>query len=97
MRLDTLRVLAPCHEDWETMRGDDRSRHCAVCDQRVTNLSELARSEAEETLSHLATQPSACVRYLQAPTGEIATRSTLQEQFLALLQEMAARPPETTP
>ncbi len=98
MRLETLRVPAPCHEDWDRMQGDERSRHCASCDKRVTNLSELTRPEAEAELDRLAEQPSACVRVLRSPTGEITTRSSQQAEFLALLQAlMAQKPPQESP
>jgi hypothetical protein len=97
MRLDTLRVPTPCREDWEAMHGDEQARHCGVCDQTVTNLSALTRPEAEAELTRLGQLRSSCVRFLRAPTGEIITRTTQQEQLLALLRAMGQQKPEGDP
>ncbi len=34
-------IPTPCHEDWNQMRNDGASRHCASCDKSVHDLTKL--------------------------------------------------------
>ena len=43
-----LKITQPCHEDWNTMTGDDKKRHCAVCNKHVHNFTQ---STQEQVLS----------------------------------------------
>ncbi|MGH7130715.1 MAG: hypothetical protein ACREJO_02070 [Phycisphaerales bacterium] len=45
--LDRARVAAPCPAKWEDMTGDNKVRHCALCNLNVHNFSAMSRDEAE--------------------------------------------------
>lgn len=49
--LDRIGIASPCSARWEDMTGDDRVRHCAQCNLKVTNLSALSQAEAEALLT----------------------------------------------
>lgn len=70
--LDLIHVPIPCTVSWDTMRGDDRVRHCDQCRQSVYNLSELSRTEAEALLREK--EGRACVQFYRRPDGSIVTR-----------------------
>lgn len=38
-------IPKPCHEDWFGMRGDERTRHCDLCNTEVVNLSGMSYEE----------------------------------------------------
>jgi hypothetical protein len=69
--LDNIRIASPCSADWTQMTGDDRVRACASCKQRVYNLSEMTRDEAEQLIS--SHEGRLCVRYFQRSDGTILT------------------------
>jgi len=71
VRLDQIRVAAPCRERWDVMTGDDRARHCARCDKMVFNLSAMTTADAEELLAEHGTQ--LCVRFFRRADGTIKT------------------------
>jgi hypothetical protein len=75
MRSTQLRVLSPCHENYDAMRGGGATRFCERCEKSVTNLSELTRAEAQRFLAEHAGQ-SVCVRYRRRGDGEILFRPT---------------------
>lgn len=45
--LDRVRIASPCNVPWESMKGDNRTRHCDQCNLNVYNLADMPRSEAE--------------------------------------------------
>lgn len=67
-----LRIAAPCTEDWATMRGDDRVRHCGRCDRNVYDLSQLEEDEVTALLSREGEKP--CVRFYRRADGTVATK-----------------------
>ena len=69
--LDTLRIASPCHESWDNMIGDERTRFCARCQKNVHNISEMTRDEAETFLE--ANAGAACVRMYRRTDGTILT------------------------
>jgi hypothetical protein len=71
IRLENLRVAAPCKVPWDSMTGDDRARDCAKCEKTVYNISSMTRAEAEEFLA--ARGASACVRFFKRADGTILT------------------------
>jgi hypothetical protein len=91
MRLSTLRVVEPCHADWDAMSGDAHARHCEHCRLQVTDLSELTRGEAEDLLARGGPDGRLCVRYTQDAAGAVVTRTTRQERLVGLLQRLAAQ------
>jgi hypothetical protein len=71
IRLDNLRVAAPCHERWDEMTGDERARHCKACDKDVYDLSAMTRDEAEDFLATRGI--TACVRFFRRADGTVMT------------------------
>jgi hypothetical protein len=69
--LDGLRIASPCHERWENMIGDDRTRFCASCQKNVHNVSEMTRAEAETFLESVA--GPVCVRMYKRADGTVIT------------------------
>ncbi|MCA9571256.1 MAG: hypothetical protein KC656_25630 [Myxococcales bacterium] len=60
MKTADLHIPSPCTADWNAMEGDHRSRFCAQCEKRVTDLSVLTEQDA---LAFLDANPGACVVY----------------------------------
>ena len=71
IRLDELRVAAPCKVPWDSMKGDDRARDCAKCEKTVYNISSMTRAEAEDFLA--ARGAATCVRFFRRADGTILT------------------------
>lgn len=66
-----LSIASPCTEKWETMQGDERSRHCATCELNVYNIKNLSENEV---LALLSTGSRVCGRLFQRPDGTVLTR-----------------------
>jgi len=49
--VDRVRIASPCPAKWEDMTGDDKVRHCALCNLKVHDLSVLRREDAEALLA----------------------------------------------
>lgn len=90
--MKTPEIAEPCRADWDAMSGDSRSRHCARCELRVVDLSELTRHEAQATLLRRPGDGRLCVRYSHHGDGRLLTRSDPQERLLTVLRGLAARP-----
>lgn len=69
--LREIRVASPCHERWEDMQGDDRTRHCGKCDKDVHDLSAMSAADAEALLA--ARGASLCVRLYRRFDGTVIT------------------------
>ncbi len=78
--LDSVRVASPCHVSWDSMTGDERTRHCASCNLCVHNLSGMTRPEAEAFLHGVAERQRidpdarACAYFFRRPDGTILTQ-----------------------
>jgi hypothetical protein len=70
--LANVRIAAPCPASWENMAGDDRVRHCALCDLNVYNFAELTRDEIRELLAR--TGGRVCGRLYRRADGTLLTR-----------------------
>jgi hypothetical protein len=70
--LDSIRIAAPCPASWDDMAGDDRVRHCSLCQQSVYNVAALSRTEANA----LVTQATGrmCLRLFRRADGMVMTR-----------------------
>jgi hypothetical protein len=80
-----LPIVEPCAEDWSTMTGDARRRHCSRCSLEVLHVSAMTAEEARQALAR-RTGERVCVRY--ACDGEdnvvfAAPRSGLRAVALA--------------
>ena len=67
-----LELATPCGVRWDMMIGDERTRHCHVCDRNVYDLGELTREQAVALIHEREGQ--LCVRYLQRPDGRVILR-----------------------
>lgn len=90
MNLASLHIPESCPEDWATMTGDERTRFCERCQLHVVNLVELRRAEVEALLSRREPGQRRCLRVVHDDAGNVATRTTQEERFLAALQAIAA-------
>ena len=70
--LEGLRVASPCEVPWETMKGDDRVRHCGACRLNVYNLSAMPRGEAEALVRDA--EGRLCVRFFRRADGTVLTQ-----------------------
>jgi hypothetical protein len=75
--LEQLRVASPCTVPWDTMVGDDRVRRCDTCRQKVYNISEMTRAQAEEVIE--ANEARMCMRYYHRADGTILLRDCAVE------------------
>jgi hypothetical protein len=70
--LGVVTVAAPCESDWSAMRGDDRVRHCALCNLNVYNVEALTSFEVRDLM--LRTEGRLCMRLFQRQDGTLITR-----------------------
>jgi hypothetical protein len=66
-----LPIAKPCPESFETMRGNERVRHCDKCDKSVFDLSAGTEREAEAILESADKSGRICVRYAANSGGQI--------------------------
>jgi hypothetical protein len=80
--LQEFSVPSPCHQDWEKMRGDKKSRFCDHCQHSVVNLSSLTKAQAAKLLEAQLGSARLCVRFEHTPSGEVIYRrpSTLWDK-----------------
>lgn len=83
-----LPILSPCSESFDAMTGDERRRHCAVCDKDVHDLSARTEDEAKALL-RAAAGTRICVRYAATPKGTIHFRATLAVAAVATAAAVA--------
>jgi hypothetical protein len=72
LRLEKLKIAAPCQQRWEDMVGDERVRMCAGCVRPVFNLSAMTMEDAEAVLATHGVKP--CVRFYRRGDGTVMTR-----------------------
>ena len=63
-------IPAPCAADWNGMPGDERVRHCAVCDKDVHSLSELSAAG----IASLLERGNVCLRLRIEADGSVVHR-----------------------
>jgi hypothetical protein len=71
-RIDSIRIAVPCPALWEGMAGDERVRHCTLCNLNVYNFAEMTRGEVGELL--LRTEGRVCARLYRRGDGTVITR-----------------------
>jgi hypothetical protein len=71
--LENIRIASPCSADWEKMRGNDRVRHCDLCNLNVYNFSAMTEPEIRKLLARREGLP--CVRLHRRRDGTIITRN----------------------
>jgi hypothetical protein len=70
--LKRVRVAAPCPASWERMAGDERIRHCTLCDLNVYNFAELTGDEIRDLLAR--TEGRLCARLYRRADGTLLTK-----------------------
>jgi hypothetical protein len=70
--LDNLRIAAPCPAGWDSMQGDDRVRHCELCDLQVYNLAAMTHREAAALVAK--TEGRLCARLYRRADGTVITK-----------------------
>jgi Carboxypeptidase regulatory-like domain len=71
-KVDSVRVAAPCHVPWDSMKGDDRERHCESCGLNVFNIAAMTVIEAEEFVT--ARTGRLCVKLYRRSDGTVITK-----------------------
>jgi hypothetical protein len=71
-QLGSLRIAAPCQAGWEGMAGDERVRHCTLCNLNVYNFAEMTRDEVRDLLAR--TEGRVCARLYRRADGTVLTR-----------------------
>lgn len=69
--LPPLQIASPCDAAWADMAGDDRVRHCALCDKNVYNVSALTAAEVLDLIQAEGRMP--CLRLWQRADGTVLT------------------------
>lgn len=70
--LDAIQLRYACPVAWETMVGDERRRHCQLCQLDVHDVSELTRDEAMRLIAER--DGGVCLRFYRRPDGKVLTR-----------------------
>jgi len=85
-----LKVLnsAPCSQPWDGMQGDERERHCTLCDKQVHNFAAMTTRQIEQLVrdreGHL------CARVTYRQDGSIRTIDGHSQPSLAAGIALAA-------
>jgi hypothetical protein len=70
--LGIVTVASPCQADWSAMRGDDRARHCALCNLNVYNVEGLTSFEVRSLFQR--SEGRVCMRLFQREDGTLITK-----------------------
>jgi len=70
--VNNLKVAMPCPMSWDQMKGDDRTRHCSLCELNVHNVAGLSPSEIEKLLA--VNEGRLCGRLFRRADGTVITR-----------------------
>jgi hypothetical protein len=70
--INNLKIASPCSMSWDQMKGDDRSRHCSLCELNVHNVAGLSASEVKGLIT--ASEGRLCIRLFRRADGTVITR-----------------------
>lgn len=70
--LSEVKLAFHCPADWKTMSGDERVRHCSLCERNVYNISGMSRDEAVKFIE--GTGGKVCLRFYRRADGTILTQ-----------------------
>lgn len=92
----SLHVREPCHESWDAMPGDDRTRYCDRCRKEVHDLSARTADEAEDLLTAARRNGTRlCVRFAIAATVTLTAACSTSDPSTQTSSHAA--PSESTP
>lgn len=63
--IDSIEIKTPCSEDWNEMKGGDRTRFCSHCSKSVNNISAMTRKQAMRVVRDA--KGKICVRFIKNP------------------------------
>lgn len=69
--LDAVSIAAPCHADWDQMRGRGRVRHCGDCQKNVYEISAMTAEQAAALIEKH--EGNLCVRLYRRNDGTVLT------------------------
>lgn len=70
--INKLRVASPCSVGWETMSGDERSRHCNLCQLNVYNIAGMTSGEVRNLIE--TGEGRVCIRLYKRADGSVLTK-----------------------
>jgi hypothetical protein len=73
-----LAIAKPCQEDWNSMTGSEKRRHCSSCDKDVVLLTEMMPNDAV-ALVRTAKPHSLCLRIEHDDNGTVIFRKTASQ------------------
>lgn len=69
--LNALVIASPCPASWAGMTGDDRIRHCEMCDRQVYNIAAMSTEDAAELIR--GAEGRVCARLYRRKDGTVLT------------------------
>lgn len=72
--LQSVHIASPCPARWEDMRGDDKVRHCDLCNLNVHNLSNMDTDEVAALLARVGHE-RVCAGMWKRADGTIITQN----------------------
>lgn len=70
--LHGIQIATPCNVSWDSMTGDERTRHCQSCQLSVYNIASMSTAEAEQLI--LQNEGRLCVRIFRRKDGTVITK-----------------------
>jgi len=70
--INKLRVALPCSVPWAAMTGDERVRHCQLCQLNVYNISEMTTEEVRKLITESGGR--ICGRLYRRRDGTVLTK-----------------------
>ncbi len=70
--VEQLKIAKPCGVGWETMTGDEKKRHCELCELSVYNIEAMTAFEVE--LLFTKTNGRLCGRIRRRADGTVVTK-----------------------
>ena len=71
--LENVTVPNPCPISWEQMTGNDEIRHCATCQHKVYNISEMPKRRALKVLNQ--PENTVCISYYRDDRNRVVTQN----------------------
>ncbi len=69
--VNSLKVASPCSARWADMAGDERARHCVLCNKSVYNVEGMSIAEVGDLIKGSAAMP--CLRLRRRKDGTVIT------------------------
>lgn len=64
-------IASPCEANWNEMVGDDKCRHCSLCDKNVYNFSAMTE---DEVIQLIKKDSNICTRVYKRDDGTVLTQ-----------------------